>query len=384
MAQVRIGLKNMDKKRPSTAGRTTASRRQISTRPKTAKISVTRAKTVSMATDALPRQTGPLRHGATNDRQSLGQTTGPGDYLDVPLRRTPSTRSSTKSSVSITSQKEEDLTGHKTYTKNGGIRCPNNGEFTRCQLWKKPVGDRIHNPTRVRKDKFIYSEFHYEYPEHDLFCPNCNMFFHSIDDYHNHLLMMDKITPLMEEHDSLQRENATIKAETRRMSLHVNRLLVSDLMVPLIDRKKKRRPTTAPAQRHFKVEDDRVYYDPSKVEAMILSLKQKIDLAKNVLVVNQIERSMVKKQNSIENVRKFTQDRIKQLKRQIKSLETELEVLASRAAKNSKSSAIVQLQRKLDKLREELNSAENEDDTYEEKKRKTIVNHKRRMTIMQR
>merc|ERR1712179_893905 len=177
--------------------------------------------------------------------------------------------------------------------------------------------------------------------------------------------------------------NATIKAETRRMSLHVNRLLVSDLMVPLIDRKKKRRPTTAPAQRHFKIEDDRVYYDPSKVEAMILSLKQKIDLAKNVLVVNQIERSMVKKQNSIENVRKFTQDRIKQLKRQIKSLEMELEVLASRAAKNSKSSAIVQLQRKLDKLREELNSAENEDDTYEEKKRKTIVNHKRRMTIIQ-
>jgi len=353
----------MDKKRPSTARRSSATRR-TSTRPKTA-TTLTRAENVAV----------PIRKQSSFLSQ---MTTG---QLDIPIPR----RSSTKSSVSAMSQKEEDLTGHKTY-KNGAIRCPNNGEFTRCQLWKKPVAERIHKPAMVRNNKFIYEKFHYEYPEQDLFCPNCNMFFNSIDDYHNHLLMMDKIAPLMEQHNSYQRENTAIKAETRRMSLHINRLLVSDLMMPLIDKRRKKKPKTAhPAtnNRHFKIDDDRIYYDPSKVEAMIVALKQKIELAKNVQLVNQMERSMVKKQNSIENVRKFTQERIRRLERQIKNLEGELTTLQSRAGKNTKSSAVVQLERKLDKLRDELNCAENEDETFEEKKRKTIVNHKRRMTIMQ-
>ena len=52
--------------------------------------------------------------------------------------------------------------------------------------------------------------------------------------------------------------------------------------------------------------------------------------------------------------------------------------------KNGKNSAVIQLERKLEKLRESLVEAENEDNSFEAKKRKTVANHQRRMTIITR
>ena len=45
---------------------------------------------------------------------------------------------------------------------------------------------------------------------------------------------------------------------------------------------------------------------------------------------------------------------------------------------------MTQLERKLEKLRESLAEAEFEDNAFEAKKRKTITNHQRRMTVLTR
>ena len=58
-------------------------------------------------------------------------------------------------------------------------------------------------------------------------------------------------------------------------------------------------------------------------------------------------------------------------------------MLVSRC-KNGKNSAVIQLERKLEKLKESLVEAENEDNSFEAKKRKTVANHQRRMTIITR
>ena len=52
--------------------------------------------------------------------------------------------------------------------------------------------------------------------------------------------------------------------------------------------------------------------------------------------------------------------------------------------KHGKNSAVTQLERKLEKLRESLAEAEFEDNSFEAKKRKTITNHQRRMTVLTR
>ena len=209
----------------------------------------------------------------------------------------------------------------------GRLNCkPGTLGINRCQLWRMPVPDRVHDPRFAKKSqKFIYENFYFEHSKVDLFCPNCNMFFHTLDDYHSHLLMMDAITPLMESYESYKKENSAIKAQTRRMSLHLNKVIVSDLMVPLIENKKKKTIKQTKQSHDFKTDQaERVYYDPSMIGEMKADLQQKIEQAKRVQTLNEIERSMIKKQASIENVRKHTQDRIKRLKRQIKHLESEL------------------------------------------------------------
>ena len=135
--------------------------------------------------------------------------------------------------------------------------------------------------------------------------------------------MMDTITPLMETYETYKKENSTIKAQSRRMSIHIsNKLIVSDLMVPLIDKKKKKK---AKNSNDFKTDQtERVYYDPAMIDEMMFDLQLKIEQEKRMQTLNDINRTLIKKQASIEYGQKHTKDKIKRLKRQIKSLESEL------------------------------------------------------------
>ena len=92
--------------------------------------------------------------------------------LDLPQK--PEVRKSLKSLPGKGQSKEEiediafDPIGFKQYDK-GSIACPKlNKTVGRCQLWRVPQPERLHNPLYVR-DKFTYNNYHFFHPKVRLF-----------------------------------------------------------------------------------------------------------------------------------------------------------------------------------------------------------------------
>lgn len=272
----------------------------------------------------------------------------------------------------------------KTY-HNGRLDCPK-GE-KRCQLWKVPIPPhRVHEPVFVSKrsrctdnhKRLIYKNFIYSYPEHKLYCPNCEMYFHSEADYHNHLLLMDNLAPLTIMLETYLQENKRINEYQRKSKTHGEKMI--PITTPLSKISAKSTKSRTHAYAHFI--DGLRYYDSTKAELAIVETNRKISAIKEKNTVDEMKRVMLKKKNSMEILRRQAKDKVKRLEKKAKRLEEDICALTEKL-KGAKSAGLTALANKLQALKSQINEANQEEETIADNNRRTTVMHQRKLDMIQ-
>jgi len=295
-----------------------------------------------------------------------------GAFLGLPKRKasksaSPSVPNSTKQSTSeMANEEDNDPIGWRLYTK-GSLNCPSHKNpqklGRRCQLWRVPQPKPVHNPV-WRRGKFINDHYHFICPTQDLFCPNCELYFHSYSDYHHHLLTMDSLKPL---HDVLE----IYEKENERIQIQIRRHTIGGQNLKLLRQKQKKELSTTPKQ----------YYCPSTASDIIRSTKDKIEKVRDANLLAEMNRVMAKKENSLINLRKKTEEKIGRITRQLTSARDKLDMLVeANKDPETKTSDILKQERKVKNLSDQLATVTKDEKAIETKKQQSVTNHQRKLS----